>query len=265
MSAVARTTYRRSRGSNAVAFDEPQTDPQHVACTSGPSTLPVNDPLPLFLSDLQDQPDLQKFEPFAARQWTRILARVVAGGLVVAAFAILVSIGSATRDQATQAASNQPAARKILLNDDPARATNPVTPPSVNSERGAIATAGREVIGSDNRTAQRSQVPATRTENKGAAPSKTLDAETLAALMIRARSMLTLGDIAAARLLLERAANAQDATAAFMLARTYDPAVLGVRNTRSITPDPVMARDWYRKAASFGSADAQQRLTQLQN
>jgi len=26
-----------------------------------------------------------------------------------------------------------------------------------------------------------------------------------------------------------------------------------------------MARDWYRKAASFGSADAQQRLTQLQN
>ena len=66
--------------------------------------------------------------------------------------------------------------------------------------------------------------------------------------------MLTLGDIAAARLLLERAANAQDATAAFLLAQTYDPAVLGVRDTRSITPDPVMARDWYRKAASFGSA-----------
>ena len=91
MSAIARTTYRRSRGSNAVAFDEPQRDPQHVACTSGPSTeLPVNDPLPLFLSDLQDQPDLQKFKPFAARQWTRILARVVAGALVVSAFAILV-------------------------------------------------------------------------------------------------------------------------------------------------------------------------------
>ena len=64
----------------------------------------------------------------------------------------------------------------------------------------------------------------------GAAPSKTLDAETLAALMIRARSMLTLGDIAAARLLLERAANSQDATAALLLARTYDPAV--ARSTR---------------------------------
>jgi len=41
--------------------------------------------------------------------------------------------------------------------------------------------------------------------------------------------------------------------------------VLGVRDTRSITPDPVMARDWYRKAVSFGSVDAQQRLTQFQD
>ena len=82
--------------------------------------------------------------------------------------------------------------------------------------------------------------------------------------MTRAKSLLALGDIGAARLLLERAANAQDATAAFLLARTYDPAVLGVRDTRSVRPDPAMARDWYRKAASLGSTDAQQRLTQTQ-
>ena len=105
------------------------------------------------------------------------------------------------------------------------------------------------------RTVLKSQVPAARAGNEAAAPSKTLDAETLAALMTRARSLLALGDIAAARLLLERAANAQDATAAFLLAQTYDPAVLGVRDTRSITPDPGMARDWYRKAASFGLTD----------
>ena len=83
--------------------------------------------------------------------------------------------------------------------------------------------------------------------------------------MTRAKSLLALGDIAPARLLLERAANAQDATAAFLLAQTYDPAVLGVRDTRSIAPEPVLALDWYRKAASLGSADAQRRLTQLQN
>ena len=243
MSAMERTTYRRSLGSNAWAFDEPGRDPQHAPCTSGPSTdSSSDDSIPLFLSDLQGQPDPREFAPLAASQRTSILTRVVAGGLVASAFAILVavfnsdvtrvlidkaSMGGATRDQsATQAASNQPAVPH---------------------------------------TALPSQAPAARTGNEAAAPSKTLDAETLAALMTRANGLLALGDIAAARLLLERVANAQDATAAFLLARTYDPAVLGARDTRSITPDPVMARDWYRKAASFGSADAQQRLTQLPN
>jgi TPR repeat protein len=118
----------------------------------------------------------------------------------------------------------------------------------------------------DERAAPQNAAPVPRTGNEGAAPpSKALDAETSAALMTRARSLLALGDIAAARLLLERAANARDATAAFLLARTYDPAVLGVRDTRSVTSDATMARDWYRKAASFGSKDAQQRLTQFQN
>ncbi len=259
MSAMERTTYRRSLGSNASAFDEPRRDPQHAPYTSGPSTdSSSDDSIPLFLSDLQGQPDPREFAPFAASQRTSILTRVVAGGLVVSAFAILVavgvtnsnvtrvlidkarvSMGSATRDQsATQAASNQPA--------------------NVN-------TPSREDIVSAYRTALQSQAPAARTGNEAAAPSKTLDAETLAALMTRAKSLLALGDIAAARLLLERAADAQDASAAFLLAQTYDPAVLGVRDTRSITADLVMARDWYRKAASFGSADAQQRLTQLQN
>ena len=87
----------------------------------------------------------------------------------------------------------------------------------------------------------------------------------LAALTTRAKNLLAFGDIAGARLLLERAASAQDATAAFLLAHTYDPTVLGVRDTRSITADPVKARDWYRKADSFGSVKAQQRLIQIQN
>ena len=229
-----------------------------------------DDSIPLFLSDLQGQPDPREFAPLAASQRTSILTRVVAGGLVVSAFAILVavfnsdvtrvlidkartSMDGATRDQsATQAASNQPAVREIPLKD-----------PAPSDPRSG--TPSREAIVSAYHTALQSQAPAARTGNEAAAPSKTLDAETLAALMTRAKSLLALGDIAAARLLLERAANAQDATAAFLLAQTYDPAVLGVRDTRSITPDPVMARDWYRKAASFGSADAQQRLTQFQN
>ncbi|WP_312015122.1 hypothetical protein [Bradyrhizobium lablabi] len=100
---------------------------------------------------------------------------------------------------------------------------------------------------------------------EAAAPSRTLDTETLAALVTRAKRLLALGDIVSARLLLERAANAQDAAAAFLLALTYDPAVLGVRDVRSIAPDPETARDWYCRAAGLGSADARQRLMQLQN
>jgi hypothetical protein len=239
--------------------------------------------MPLFLSDLQGHPDPQEFAPFAARQRTSILTRVVAGGLAVLAFAMLVAVffysdvtrvlidkakatmGGATTDQsATQAASNPPAVRQILQ-EVLARVSDPVTPASVNASAPRLGTASREDIVNGYHTALQTEAPAARTENEAAAPSKTLDAETLAALMTRARSLLALGDIAAARLLLERAANAQDATAAFLLARTYDPAVLGVRDPRSITPDPVLARVWYRKAASFGSADAQQRLTELQN
>ena len=142
MSAMERTTYRRSLGSNAWAFDEPRRDPQPAPYTSGPSTdFSSDDSIPLFLSDLQGQPDPRELAPFAASQRTSILTRVVAGGLVVSAFAILVAVlnsdvtrvlidkqgihgrrvlidseqdarptGGASRDQsATQAASNQPA------------------------------------------------------------------------------------------------------------------------------------------------------------
>jgi hypothetical protein len=52
--------------------------------------------------------------------------------------------------------------------------------------------------------------------------------------------------------------------AALMLARTYDPDVLGAQNSRSIIPDPTMARVWYQWAAQLGSADAQRRLSELQ-
>lgn len=92
-----------------------------------------------------------------------------------------------------------------------------------------------------------------------------IDAQELAVLMKRAKDMLAMGDIPAARLLLERAAEGQDANAALLLARTYDPAVLGTSDVRNITPEPDRARTWYQRAAQLGSAEAQQRLAQLPN
>ena len=53
--------------------------------------------------------------------------------------------------------------------------------------------------------------------------------------MNRAKGLLTAGDIPPARLLLERAADAQQADAALLLAQTYDPDVLGTQDIRNIT------------------------------
>ena len=97
-----------------------------------------------------------------------------------------------------------------------------------------------------------------------APPARRLAADELVTLMTRAKGLLAAGDIAPARLLLERAADAQEPNAALMLAQTYDPAVLGRQDIRNITPDPAQARIWYQRAAQLGSADAQRRLSQLQ-
>jgi hypothetical protein len=99
-----------------------------------------------------------------------------------------------------------------------------------------------------------------------AAPqARKIDAEELANLMQRAKGFLTSGDLMSARLLLERAADAQEVEAALLLAQSYDPDVLGTSDVRNIVPEPAKARAWYQKAAQLGSADAQRRLAQLPN
>jgi hypothetical protein len=97
-----------------------------------------------------------------------------------------------------------------------------------------------------------------------APPIRRLGADEIANLMSRGKALLDSGDVAPARLLLERAAEAGEASAALLVAQTYDPNVLGTLDIRNITGDPAMARNWYQRAAQLGSADAQRRLSQLQ-
>jgi TPR repeat protein len=147
-------------------------------------------------------------------------------------------------------------------------------PPAVAMARAEMPS--RAEIASAYQSAMQGRSPAAATPATAAAPSiaattatvsppRAIDAGELAALLKRARGLIAIGDIAAARLLLERAAGAREASAALLLAQTYDPAVLGTPDMRSITPDPAMARDWYRKAAQFGSSEAELRLAQIQN
>jgi TPR repeat protein len=79
----------------------------------------------------------------------------------------------------------------------------------------------------------------------------------------RRRAPPTRGDLAAARLVLRRAANAGDAHAAMRLAGTYDPVILEKLGVHGFVPDVAMARVWYEKAKKFGSAEAPQRLELL--
>lgn len=94
-------------------------------------------------------------------------------------------------------------------------------------------------------------------------PVRRLDPDELAALLKRAQGLIDTGDFTSARLLLARAAEAHEARAAFILAQTYDPDVLGTTDARSIAPDPATARLWYQRAASFGSPEAQLRIAQM--
>jgi hypothetical protein len=128
----------------------------------------------------------------------------------------------------------------------------------------ATGTPTRDEIAAALRSAHQSQ-PEIRKTAAGAPPPRLIDADELAALLKRAKGLIAIGDVAAARLLLERAADAQEPSAALLLAQTYDPAVLGTPDARSITSDPAMARIWYQKAARFGSTQAQQRLAQMEN
>ncbi|MGC1408956.1 MAG: hypothetical protein WA864_08465 [Acetobacteraceae bacterium] len=91
-----------------------------------------------------------------------------------------------------------------------------------------------------------------------------LPADTLELILHRGDELLALGDLAAARLLYERAASAGDARGATGMAKTYDPRVLAQMGARGIQPDPDVAASWYRKALSLGDTSAAARLRMLE-
>jgi TPR repeat protein len=90
-----------------------------------------------------------------------------------------------------------------------------------------------------------------------------LDREEVTVLLKRGKDLIASGDIAAARLILKRAADANDAEAALALAATYDPYVLRGLKVYGFAADAEMARAWYEKARVLGSSAASQRLEML--
>jgi hypothetical protein len=105
--------------------------------------------------------------------------------------------------------------------------------------------------------------PATITPAPAARPAaapRQLDREEIAVLVKRGKDFIANGDLAAARLVLQRAAESKDAEAALALAATYDPLVLRELKVYGFAPDVAMARSWYEKAKEYGSTEAPRRL-----
>ncbi|AJA66320.1 hypothetical protein JQ582_30320 [Bradyrhizobium japonicum] len=279
------TAHRPSKESKA--FDSDRATSSHpptasfIRARATRADLSQDDPIPLFLSDPLGAPDPREYAPVEVR--SRIVPRVLAAVLTASTLAVLVTLFQSdfrglfaanavswmgiAPEQAMASANTPPAMTQSSLKDSD-RVTNTRLASANTQDPPAPSTPSREAIATAYQTALQAQAPAPAPVAALPAPpppARTLDADTLAGLMTRAKNLLKIGDIVAARLLLERAANAQDATAAFLLAQTYDPAVLGTSDARSIAGDATVARDWYQKAAALGSAEARQRLAQLQN
>ena len=102
-------------------------------------------------------------------------------------------------------------------------------------------------------------------------PIRQLDRSEITDLMRRGNELIVRGDLASARLVLQRAAEAGDPQAALILAETYDPVILarvGIQGfARDIVdgfaPNTPLARKWYQWAKELGSMEAVRRLEML--
>jgi TPR repeat protein len=72
------------------------------------------------------------------------------------------------------------------------------------------------------------------------------------------------GDIAGARLFLERAAESGDARALMVLGESYDPATLARMGAMGIKGDAAKARDYYTRALAAGMGAARERMAALE-
>jgi hypothetical protein len=141
-----------------------------------------------------------------------------------------------------------------------------VDEPTVETHRIAIAPPREQNVGpspqlgADEPTVETHRIAIAPPGEQNVAPSRQLDADEITALLKHGENLIRNGDLAAARLVLQRAAEAKSAEAALTLAATYDPVILRELRVYGFASDVEMARSWYEKAKEFGSAAASQRL-----
>jgi hypothetical protein len=249
---------------------------------SGRTDIYSNNSVPLFLSDYNGEPDPSEYivSVIKKRRRASISSKILAVVYATAAAAILVALFSSNAAQNTlvnvkaSMAAVFPAP-SIAAQSDPSylttrNAREAAARPSATEDQtpGArsVAAPAREEIRFAYQKALQDRAPAAAPVAEPLAPQPSihhLDPDAIASLLKRADALIASGDVAAARLVLRRAADAGAARAAMTLAETYDPAFLEKLGVHGFVPDLAMARSWYEKARLFGSAEAPQRLEML--
>jgi hypothetical protein len=161
--------------------------------------------------------------------------------------------------------SSQETEMRSQVTEPPSRVTEPPSRATEPSSREAEP--GSQVA---DRKSLRLEWAAAAPEQSAGSPIRQLDPREIADLIRRGEEFIVTGDLASARLVLQRAVEAGDSRAALMLAGTYDPIMLvkiGIQVAPDIVqgfaPDVALARTWYKWAKEFGSAEAARRLETL--
>jgi hypothetical protein len=127
--------------------------------------------------------------------------------------------------------------------------------------RSAVAPVERPGPASPGAAPAPSSAPAPERRERALSPQ---DRQRALAMLKKGGEMLAAGNVSAARLLYERAADAGLAEAALALAATFDPVELGRRDVLGgVWPDAAVARRWYERARALGAPEAESRLKRI--
>jgi hypothetical protein len=164
----------------------------------------------------------------------------------------------------TERTTRRPAPRPVLLIGDPDLGVTPVIPatvPETTVARATPATVPEAIAPSSTFRPSLGAAAAAPDAQKAASPPPVADprlsTEEMAVLLARGDSLLSVGDIASARLFYERVADAGGGIAAIRLGETFDRFFLDRVHLRSVRGDRGAALFWYRRARDLGATDAE--------
>jgi TPR repeat protein len=182
----------------------------------------------------------------------------------VAAFSARINLPRPTAPSSPAADRPSPMAQALataLVENKPPPSSGPAealnTSPAVAQTTAALAT------GSETSTPVDTSVPVQQPSPQPTEKGMVLADDQIALLIKRGKDFIKSGDFVSARLLLQRATDAQSAEAALALGSTYDPSVIERLGVMAVRPDIELARKWYQRAAELGSASASPQLANL--